>query len=832
MNHFAKYFLVRFFIKGCLLITLQLLLVQLVSAQFVVNSQAPSPNSTSAGSSDDIRINFSQNVDESSLNGGIFVYGEISGKISGSFSLFSPNNVIFTPSIPFAEGEKVFVTVTRSVRATNGIRLAAPYQWSYHIQPLVGSFDFSGPIIYTLRSGSEPSGIIAADLSNNQAPDLIVVNSNNTIVTILENQTQNAGNFSIVNEIETGVNTQSSLMEEGDASFLTNLPSNSSLTAADLNNNGNTDIIITATLSNQLIILRNTNADPSNLELEVVDTGERPVEVISGDFNGNGYLDLAVASFGSDKVYLHFNDSNGNFGNPVAYSVGLAPVSISAEDINNNGRIDILVAISGENRIEALINQGAGVFTNTIVIDNLTFTPTFLITGNFVRENSNEYADIVLGSSDERIFYIFENLNGQFPLIASRTTGNASRPLSATYRDINSNGVLDLLTTHTNSDDLLISGFTNSTVFGAQIIVDNNVDAPLGITAADLNLGGSMDIAVTNSATNRVSVYFNQFDLEVCEGIISGFSVPSFVNFGTVELNTTSVGQFQIINNSQVSVDVTLEILTGNNFEITSPEEFSMAIGSRRTISVSFTPFERTEYSDQILVRVESVCGVQMFIINLLGEVGTPLPDLIASNLTTTGFESEFIIGVPYTFEGLLRLNGDVPVSSPFNTSFSVNGVVEEIIRINETIQAGQVRAYLFNYIFNQVGLNTITFIVDTDDEIEETDTTNNEISINIRAIEGQAMVSPNPFTPNNDGFNDSVNFNLTQLANISNPIIQIFSFNGRLVRTLRGEDFGREVIPWDGADENGMLLQPGVYLFVVQDNSNLIIRGAVTLAL
>lgn len=803
----------------------------LLNAQFLVTNQTPAPNSTEAGSSDPVTITFNQNVNASSLSDGVFIYGSVSGRVEGSFSA-SSNSAVFTPQEPFAEGEKIFVSVTTNVQATNGTQLSDPFYWTYHVQPFVGSFEFSGPQVYTLQSGSEPSGILAVDLSNNRAPDLVVVNSNNTLVTILENRTQTTGDFSIVSEIETGIDVQSSEISGDLTAHASTLPTNSSITSADLNNDGNTDVIIAATLSNQLIILRNANSDASGLELELLDTGERPVDVIKGDFNGNGYMDLAVASIGTDRIYIHSNNGNGTFATPQSYSVGLAPISISAEDINGNGRLDILAVISGENRVEALVNQGNDSFINSVVVDNLTFTPSFMITGNFVKENNNEHADIILGSTDERIFYIYENTGGSYSFIASRTTGNSSRPLAGTAADLDSDGVLDLITTHLSSDDLLISEFTSTTVSGSQLIIDNNIQDPLGVTSADLNLGGSMDIAVTNSTNNRVSIYFNLFDKEVCEDITAGLSFPDLIDFGAIEVDQTSVRQFQLVNNSEVSFDVTLEILDGNNFSLDSPAEFTLAIGSQRTINVSFTPTDFTQYTDEILVRVSSVCGVQTFTIDLIGEAGEPLPDLVATAINSTTFTSEYILGVTYNFEGVLRLDGDVIVDDPFNVSFLVNGFEEEVIRVNETIQPNDTRAYLVDFSFTEPGANTITFIVDTDNEIEETNTANNEISINVTVIEGEVTVSPNPFTPNNDGFNDVVQFDLSRLANIINPRIRIFSFNGRLVRTLSSEEFGSSLLPWDGTDENGDVLQPGVYLYIVEDNNDLLIRGAVTLAL
>lgn len=799
-----------------------------VFAQFNVTGQSPAAYSTTSSPDGTITITFSQNVNASSLSNGIFISGSVSGSIAGTFSVGPANRAVFTPSNEFSDGEKISVTVTSNVRATNGASIATPVQWSFYVQPFVGSYEFSSPQIYNLRAGSEPSAIKAVDLTNNLLPDLVVVNSNNSLITILENRTQTSDDFSIVSEIETGIGSQNQMIDDEMAQATANLPINSSIATADLNRNGNTDIIVAATLTNQLIILRNNQADASNLSLDFINTGERPVEVISGDFNKNGAMDLAVASAGTDRIFVHYNNGNGSFSSPQSFNVGLAPTSISAEDINGNGFLDIIVMASGENRIEALINNGAGSFSRSTLINNLNFTPSFLVTGNFLQNTgATNYPDIILGSTDDTGVYLFENNGSSFSPSTSWSQGNLSRVLASTPADLNSNGFLDLINSHFSSGTLMINqlpspGFTTIDTFST----------PLGSTAADLNLGGSMDIAVTSSTASQVRVYFNLFDASVCEEIFGSLSIPTQINFGSTEINSTVTRQFQIINNSNVSVDISMEISNGEFFELETQSDYQLASGGLRSNTISFTPTVTGEFADELLVRVNTVCGLLTFRVELIGEVGDPLPDLVAVDISSTSFETEYFLGVDYNFEGLLRLDGEVSVTDPFNVTFLVNNVVQSETRVNQTIQPGQTLAYQFDHAFQQTGQNTITFIVDTDDEIEESNTANNRVSLSLTVLEGQMVVSPNPFTPNDDGFNDQVRFDFSQLANITSPRIQIFSFNGRLVRTLNEEDFNGSIIPWNGRDNNGDALLPGVYLYVVQNNNQMIVRGAVTLAL
>ncbi len=100
------------------------------------------------------------------------------------------------------------------------------------------------------------------------------------------------------------------------------------------------------------------------------------------------------------------------------------------------------------------------------------------------------------------------------------------------------------------------------------------------------------------------------------------------------------------------------------------------------------------------------------------------------------------------------------------------------------------------------------------------------ETSVNDDGI----RVGPNPFTPNNNGFNDFVTFDFSRADAGANFIVRIFDMNGKRIRTLRSH--GRSEIIWNGSDGSGTVLKPGIYLYIIETNSTVVRRGSVTLAL
>src|SRR5690606_27438610 len=74
--------------------------------------------------------------------------------------------------------------------------------------------------------------------------------------------------------------------------------------------------------------------------------------------------------------------------------------------------------------------------------------------------------------------------------------------------------------------------------------------------------------------------------------------------------------------------------------------------------------------------------------------------------------------------------------------------------------------------------------------------------------------VSPNPFSPDNDGFEDFavINYNLTQPT--AQVRIKIFDNRGRLVRTLLNNSPSGQSgsVIFDGLEDSGQVLRIGIY--------------------
>jgi hypothetical protein len=90
------------------------------------------------------------------------------------------------------------------------------------------------------------------------------------------------------------------------------------------------------------------------------------------------------------------------------------------------------------------------------------------------------------------------------------------------------------------------------------------------------------------------------------------------------------------------------------------------------------------------------------------------------------------------------------------------------------------------------------------------------DISSQSKELVTKLAVGPNPFTPNGDQINDQlvISFDVQRLTAVRPIVVEVFDLGGRLLRhTEQNAVSGGYSQSWDGRDEKGNLVAPGLYL-------------------
>ena len=132
------------------------------------------------------------------------------------------------------------------------------------------------------------------------------------------------------------------------------------------------------------------------LHPNVVNVGTNPSAIVSGDFNGDGKLDLAVANQDDSTVSVLLGNGDGTFQSPVLYRVNLAPSGMVVADINSDGLPDLVTSNLGSNDVTVLIGNGDGTFKAAVNFP-VGNAPAAIAVADF---NNDGQPDIVTANSN------------------------------------------------------------------------------------------------------------------------------------------------------------------------------------------------------------------------------------------------------------------------------------------------------------------------------------------------------------------------------------------------------------------------------------------------
>jgi len=275
-----------------------------------------------------------------------------------------------------------------------------------------------------------------------------------------------------------------------------------SVTTGDFNGDGYLDLAAANLNSNTVSILLN-NGNGSFTQSSTPTVGSGPYSVTTGDFNGDGYLDLAAANYYSYTVSILLNNGSGSFTQSSTPSVGIYPMSVTAGDFNGDGYLDLVAANSSSNTVSILLNNGSGSFTQNST-PSVGSSPRSVTTGDF---NGDGYLDLAVANfNSSTVSILLNNRSGSFTQSSTPSVG--SGPYSVTTGDFNGDGYLDLAAANYYSYTVSILLNNGSGSF-TQSSAPSIGSYPMSVTAGDFNGDGYLDLVAANSSSNTVSILLN-----------------------------------------------------------------------------------------------------------------------------------------------------------------------------------------------------------------------------------------------------------------------------------------------------------------------------------
>ena len=563
----------------------------------------------------------------------------VTGVSASSFTLAISGVTATTPVVVSGSGSTYTVTVN-GISAGNG-SLGLNLNDNGTIkngsgQTLQGS-NVSFQPQHTFGAGTGPAAVAVADLNGDGKPDMVVANY---------------GTLTSYGQ------TVSVLLGNGDGTFQPQKTfsvgqSPNAVAIADVNGDGNPDIIVANSQSHTISILLG-NGDGTFKPQRTISTGYYTVSSIAvADLEGDGKpADIVVTNFQYSSAYVSFPGSSvsvllgngdGTFKPPVKFSTNLpggtnyGPSSVAVADLNGDGKPDLVVT-----------NYG--------------------------------YSGDLGSYAGDKVSVLLGNGNGTFQAEKEYTTSPG--PISVAVADVNGDGKPDLVVADFGSQYFspgstvnILLGKGDGTFQPAQILDAGKY--PESVAISDLNGDGKPDIIVANLGGNDVSVLQGNGDgsFKTQQTFAAGYAPPCVV---AADLNGDGKPDLVVSNaGSYFYPGHTVSVLLGN-----SAANFT---GQTYTIVPSLDTITGTTGVDQITL---TASPDQMHIDWTMGGTTAEMAISDPHGLTINGNGGDDIITVNAgAWPNILHLNG----------TFTINGLSAGNSLANTNLEIGRSTVY-FSY--------------------------------------------------------------------------------------------------------------------------------------
>ena len=336
-------------------------------------------------------------------------------------------------------------------------------------------------------------------------------------------------------------------------------------------------------------------------------TGFETYDIATGDFNGDGIIDVATVNAGEDSMSILLGAGDHAFARRVNYPTGDDPRAIRAGDLNGDGALDLVY-----------LNFQSG------------------------------SASVVMGLGD-----------GTFGTRVDYPIG--SQPSGLVVVDLNGDGVLDLAVVSELPESVRVAFGTGSGAFGALTIYGSQVLLE-SLTSGDFDGDGDIDLAVTagdgirvlrNDGAGAMSESVVSYGLVLGKSLTAGdFDGDGDLDLAAVHASPTYKGFATARNNGDGTFQGEISHGVGNRVRTLRSADFDQD-GDLDLIATSFDGDSEPRLS-RISVRLNSGAGAFPDLVAMGGGTGVAITpaDLDGDGALDLAFSADYALSVAWNLGG------------------------------------------------------------------------------------------------------------------------------------------------------------------------------------
>lgn len=354
------------------------------------------------------------------------------------------------------------------------------------------------------------------------------------------------------------------------ATNVTNAPRG--IASGDFNGDGNLDLATTKGNANKYSVMYGTASGSFGAAIDYTLAGYAE-NLTAGDFNGDFKADLAI-SVGNNSLSICLATASGTFAAPVNYSVANGPIQVATGKFNNDNILDLVVGCYTANRISVLMGNSNGTFISAINYTTGT-NPYGICVLDINLDNKDDIISVNYGSNNLTLF----TNSGSGTFANTSTLSTVTQPYFISSGFVNNDNIPDVVISSLAGNIGVHLGNTAGSI--PQLNTITNVGSPRGISLAKFDGNNTTDLAFVDILAEVVKIY---------PGSGSGLFFPPTtfstganpVNIVVNDFNSDIRPDFAVTNANSFNVGVSLNKAVFFN---SLPSQINICPGSTATIT-------------------------------------------------------------------------------------------------------------------------------------------------------------------------------------------------------------------------------------------------------
>jgi hypothetical protein len=392
-------------------------------------------------------------------------------------------------------------------------------------------------------------------------------------------------------------NTISILLGNGDGTFqpqttLSTLAQPFNIAVGDINGDGIPDLVVGNDAGSGGLNVFLGNGSGGFTAGTTLSGGGCLLEPTLADINRDGKLDIVVADQcpqSANTIFVYLGNGDGTFAAPAGITGSPAGWGIVVADFNGDGFLDLAIADYANNSVDVYLGNGDGTF-GTVNYVSAGFNVTQLVAADF---NGDGKVDLLATSpySDSGVNILYGNGDGTFQVPTVVAGSGNGFPTGATG-DLNGDQILDIIGATFSATDLWLGAGEGA--YQPQLTIGAS-GFSYGVVLANFATGGGLDVATVGSSGNQVIIFVPTVLVSPSSENFGSVAVgASAQQVFTVTNDTSSTVTISGISFTGAN--------PGNFSQINTCTTTPLAAGATCTVTVTFTPTATGSYSATLSV--------------------------------------------------------------------------------------------------------------------------------------------------------------------------------------------------------------------------------------